>query len=245
MGPLHGLPISFKDQFNFIGVDSTIGYIAFANKPATEESTLVKLLVECGAVPYVKTNVPATLMMGESVNNVWGRTVNPYNRTLTSGGSSGGESALVSFRGSFIGVGTDIGGSIRAPASITGLYGLRPTVNLPSFSSLSIAQADLLIVQHGRVTYHKAVNTYVGQEAIRSTAGPLCRSPADIRLFMSALLSTQPHLYDPHCLPIPWRQELEILPKQLVFAFAPTGDGNTTPTPPLRRAMSVVVSRRC
>ena len=78
IGPLHGLPISFKDQFNLPGVDSTIGYIAFANKPATKESTLVRLLLECGAVPYVKTNVPATLMMGESVNNVWGRTVNPY-----------------------------------------------------------------------------------------------------------------------------------------------------------------------
>ena len=106
VGPLHGLPISFKDQFNLKGVDSTIGYVSYANKPAAGNSTLVDLLCRAGAIPYIKTNVPATLMMGESVNNVFGRTSNPRNRELSSGGSSGGESALVTFRGSFLGVGT-------------------------------------------------------------------------------------------------------------------------------------------
>lgn len=158
-------------------------------------------------------------MMGESVNNTFGRTCNPYNRSLTSGGSSGGESALVSFKGSFIGVGTDIGGSIRAPCSITGLFGLRPT--------------------HGRVSYHLAGNTYLGQEAIRSAAGPMCRSSADVRLFMKSLVDTNQHEHDPQSLPIPWRTELEVLPKQLTFALAVLGDGNVSPTPPLRRAMEV------
>ncbi|KAK6429210.1 hypothetical protein LTR95_014640, partial [Oleoguttula sp. CCFEE 5521] len=139
IGPLHGLPISFKDQFNLKGVDSTIGYVSYVGKPATEDSTLVTLLVEAGAIPYVKTNVLATLMMGETVNNVFGRTVNPRNRRLTSGGSSGGESALVSFFGSYIGVGTDIGGSIRDPCNFTGLFGLRPS--------------------QGRVSYQHVVNT--------------------------------------------------------------------------------------
>ncbi|KAF2116967.1 amidase [Lophiotrema nucula] len=114
VGPLHGLPISLKDQFNLKGVDTTIGYVSYANKPASQNSTL--------------SNVPATLMMGESVNNVFGRTVNPRNREVTTGGSSGGESALVTFRASYMGVGTDIGGSIRHPCSYTGLFGLRPTV---------------------------------------------------------------------------------------------------------------------
>lgn len=127
VGPLHGLPISFKDQFNLVGVDTSVGYISWANKPASEDSTLVTLLCNAGAIPYVKTNVPATLMMGESVNNVFSRTSNPRNRELTPGGSSGGQSALASFRGSFLGVGTDIGGSIRHPCSFTGLYGLRPS----------------------------------------------------------------------------------------------------------------------
>lgn len=69
-----------------------------------------------GAIILTKTNLGHTLMMGESVNHLWGRTVNPYNRTLTPGGSSGGEAALLAMRGSAMGVGTDIGGSIRKPA---------------------------------------------------------------------------------------------------------------------------------
>lgn len=96
-----------QDQFNLIGVDSTIGYVSFANKPSKEDSTLVTLLAQAGAVFYCKTNVPATLMQGESINNIWGRTVNSRNRGLTTGGSSGGESSLVQFKGSFIGVGTE------------------------------------------------------------------------------------------------------------------------------------------
>jgi len=98
IGPLHGLPISLKDQFNIKGLDTTIGYMSRVNKPASNDSTLVTLLLNAGAILYVKTNVPATLMRGETVNNVFGTTCNPRNRKLTSGGSSGGESALVSFR---------------------------------------------------------------------------------------------------------------------------------------------------
>ncbi|CZR62169.1 related to Acetamidase [Phialocephala subalpina] len=218
IGPLHGLPISFKDQFNLKGVDTSVGYIAWCNKPASEDSTIVHLLVKAGAVPFVKTNIPATLMMGESVNNVFGRTRNPRNRDLTTGGSSGGESALISFRGSFIGVGTDIGGSIRHPCSFTGLYGLRPS--------------------HGRVSYQKVANTFLGQEAVRSCAGPMCRSVDDIKLFMKSLAAQKPWLYDPQSVPLPWREELEVLPEKLCFGFG-MGDGRVMPTPPLKRAMEM------
>jgi amidase len=108
-GPFHGLPISIKDNFNIIGVDSTVGFASLVNDPATYNSTLIDLLLNAGAVLYCKTNVPTAMMIAESVNNVFGRTVNPRNRKLTSGGSSGGESALIAFGGSRIGVGTDIG----------------------------------------------------------------------------------------------------------------------------------------
>ncbi|RSL79804.1 hypothetical protein CEP51_007076 [Fusarium floridanum] len=222
VGPLHGLPISLKDQFNLKGLDSTIGYCSYANKPAETNSTLVTLLAEAGAIFYVKSNVPSTLMMGETVNNIFGRTVNPRNRQLTTGGSSGGESALVTFRASFLGVGTDIGGSIRHPSSYTGLYALRPS--------------------HGRVSYQNVTNTYLGQEAVRSCAGPMCRSPEDVRLFMSSLVGTKPWLYDPQCLPLPWRTEEEKLPSKLSFGFA-MGDGYVTPSPPLRRAMEITKAK--
>jgi amidase len=198
----------FKDQFNLKGVDISVGYISWADKPASEDSTLVTLLSNAGAIPYVKTNVPASLMIGESVNNVFGRTVNPWNRNLTTGGSSGGESALVTFRGSFLGVGTDIwGGAIRHPCSFTGLYGLRTS--------------------HGRVSYQRVANTSLGQEAVQSCVGPMCRSPSDIRHFMSSLAAQEPWLFDPQSLPIPWRREQEVLPQKLCFGFG-MGDGTVT-----------------
>lgn len=76
---------------------------------ADSDSTLAELLEEAGAVFYVKTNVPTAMMIAETVNNVFGRTLNPLNRRTTSGGSSGGESALLAMKGSPLGVGSDIG----------------------------------------------------------------------------------------------------------------------------------------
>lgn len=135
MGPLHGLPISLKDQINIEGVESTmgknflsksealrrqleavffspsfIGYVSWIGRYASKSSVLVDIFESLGAVLYVKTNVPQTLMWPETFNNVFGRTTNPYNRSLTSGGSSGGEGALVALKGSPLGVGSDIGG---------------------------------------------------------------------------------------------------------------------------------------
>jgi len=88
---------------------SSVGFAYWANAPATYNSILVDLLHGAGAVLYCKTNVPTAMMIPETVNNVFGRTLNPLNRALTSGGSSGGESALIAFGGSVLGVGTDIG----------------------------------------------------------------------------------------------------------------------------------------
>ena len=84
----------------------------------------MELLRNAGAVLYVKTNVPTAMMIAETVNNVFGRTMNPLNRALTSGGSSGGESALIAFGGSPLGVGTDIGTYVKYPSNRR-LMGLR------------------------------------------------------------------------------------------------------------------------
>ena len=118
-GPLHGLPVSLKDQFHVRGVETTMGYVGWigtfqgatgTGKEKTYESEMVQELRSLGAVLYVKTSVPHTLMCGETINNIIGYTQNPKNRNLSSGGSSGGEGALIGLRGSPIGFGTDIGG---------------------------------------------------------------------------------------------------------------------------------------
>lgn len=136
IGPLHGLPVSLKDQFHVKGVETTMGYVGWigtfmgkknTGKEKVYESEMVKELRALGAVPYCKTSVPHSLMVGETINNIIGYTTNPKNRSLSAGGSSGGEGALISLKGSPVGFGTDIGGSIRIPAAFCGLYGLRPS----------------------------------------------------------------------------------------------------------------------
>lgn len=109
IGPLHGLPISLKDNFKLKGLDATVGFSAHVGDAAADDAALAKILEKAGAVFYVKTNVPTAMMIAETVNNVFGRTLNPLNRRTTCGGSSGGESALLVMKGSPIGVGTDIG----------------------------------------------------------------------------------------------------------------------------------------
>lgn len=86
-----------------------MGYVAWIGKYEEDDSVLVTLLQKAGAVFYVKTSVPQSLMVCETVNNVIGRTLNPRNKNWSCGGSSGGEGAMVGFRGGIIGVGTDIG----------------------------------------------------------------------------------------------------------------------------------------
>ncbi len=76
VGPLHGVPISLKDNFNIAGKASSVGFVAWANDIATSNSSLVDLLVRLGAIVFVKTNVPTAMMIAETVNNVFGRSVN-------------------------------------------------------------------------------------------------------------------------------------------------------------------------
>ncbi|KAF8001109.1 hypothetical protein HF325_004898 [Metschnikowia pulcherrima] len=92
LGPLHGLPIAMKDNFNIKGEATTVGIVNWCFKPkkATSDSSLVEMLRKMGAVFYVKTNVPVAMMMPETNNHIYGNTTNPFNRLLSAGGSSGG-----------------------------------------------------------------------------------------------------------------------------------------------------------
>jgi amidase len=213
-GPLHGLPISIKDNFNIVGVDSTVGFVGWVNDPAKYNATLVDVLNELGAVLYVKTNVPTAMMIAETVNNVFGRTLNPRNRKLTSGGSSGGESALIAFGGSPLGVGTDIGGSLRIPAACTGIFTLRPSF--------------------GRFPTLRARSGLAGQEAVQSVNGPMARSLEDIELFARIIVDSEPWHHDPRCLPLPW-QRIQKKPKLKLGVM--WHDGVVHPTPPVTAAL--------
>ncbi|KAI9878534.1 MAG: hypothetical protein M1830_000668, partial [Pleopsidium flavum] len=180
VGPLHGVPVSLKDTFKVKGYDASIGIASLAFNPATENSLLVDILLEAGAVIYVKTNVPQTLMALDSDNNLFGRTTNPLNRRVTAGGSSGGEGALIALRGSILGIGTDVGGSIRIPAMCNGLYGLKPSA--------------------GRVPFAGQQSTQLpGAEklALPASAGPICTSLRDCELLMRVVSGARPWERDP------------------------------------------------
>ena len=97
--------MSVKDTVNIKGYDACIGYSAWTRKPALQDSGLIRCLKDAGAIPFVKTNVPTSLLSFESYNDVWGRTTNPHNKGYSPGGSTGGESALLAAGGSIIGVG--------------------------------------------------------------------------------------------------------------------------------------------
>ncbi|KAF8306763.1 amidase [Clavulina sp. PMI_390] len=218
-GPLHGLPVSIKDNFKIKGLDSTLGFICWANKPLDEDSVLITILREAGAVLYCKTNVPTAMMIAETYNNVWGRTTNPYNRSLSCGGSSGGEAALLALKGSPLGVGTDIGGSIRIPGTFCGLYSLRPSF--------------------GRFPTYGARSGLAGQEAVNSVNGPLSRSLEALSIFASAVVDGgKPWLHDPKAVPIPWRAVN--LPKKLSIGVM-KHDGVVRPHPPVERALDLAL----
>ncbi|KAB8253453.1 amidase [Aspergillus flavus] len=119
--------MSFKDQFNIKGLDSTLGYVCNAFTPAKSVTLLVHTLKQLGAIIIAKTNLPQSIMWCETDNPLWGLTTHPTNSKLTPGGSSGGEAALLALGGTLIGWGTDIGGSIRIPCHMNGLWGWKPS----------------------------------------------------------------------------------------------------------------------
>ena len=154
MGSLHGIPVSLKDQFHVKGNDATMGYVGWidtyegSTDPAKVhkiESQVVKELLSLGAILYCTTSLPQTLLIGETINNIIGQTLNPHNQLLSCGGSSGGEAALKALRGSIVGVGTDIGGSVRIPAAFCGVFSLKPTPE--RFSYRDVANTVRLRVQ--------------------------------------------------------------------------------------------------
>jgi amidase len=128
MRPLEGVPFSIKDSIEVEGTVCSAGTMGFRNaKPSKQDATLVARLRSAGAIPLARTNLPDLLFSFESDNLIYGRTNNPYDHMRTSGGSSGGEAALIAACGSPFGLGSDAAGSVRVPAHYCGIASLKPT----------------------------------------------------------------------------------------------------------------------
>ncbi len=126
--PFEGVPFSIKDSIEVAGTVCSAGTLGYRNNPPSErDAVLVARLRAAGAIPIARTNLPDLLFAFETDNLVFGRTNNPYDLSRSSGGSSGGESALISACGSPFGLGSDAAGSVRLPAHYCGIASIKPT----------------------------------------------------------------------------------------------------------------------
>lgn len=202
------------------------GFIGRWDVKATDDAHILKVLWKAGCVFYARTTQPQTLMHLETSSNLYGETVNPFNTKLTSGGSSGGEGALVGIRGSCLGIGTDIGGSIRSPAACNGVYGLRPTSRRLPMTGLSATMA--------------------GNENIIAVIGPITTSLEGVKIFMKTIIDAQPWLVEPSLLPFPWTYDtdhLQLSTGRKLKIGVLWDDGVVRPQPPITRALKEVTEK--
>ncbi|OCF78787.1 hypothetical protein I204_00731 [Kwoniella mangroviensis CBS 8886] len=224
VGPLHGLPISIKDHMDIKGHDSPSGFLDMVGHTLAEKDAhLVSVLREAGAVFYVKTTQPQTIMHLET-SCYLGTTTNPYNPQLTSGGSSGGEGALIGMKGSCLGVGTDIGGSIRAPAAACGIYGFKPSIYRVPAGGCQMPMCP------------------AGYEGIICTHGPMARSVEDIKLYMEVMVGSEPWLRDPNVQVKPWNYNF-VFPQEKIRVGFMLDDGVVKPLAPMQRALKEIAAK--
>jgi amidase len=131
-GPLHGMPMTIKDCYETLDLATTSGAPELAGHMATRDADVVRLLRRAGAIVWAKTNVPYYAGDHQTYNDVYGVTNNPWDLTQTAGGSSGGAAAAVACGFTTAEIGSDIGGSIRQPATVNGVFGLKTTHGLVS-----------------------------------------------------------------------------------------------------------------
>ncbi len=170
---LHGLPIAIKDLVNVAGIRSTQGSKLFADHVPTADDAIVARLRAAGAIIVGKTNTPEFGLGSHTFNTVYGVTKNPYDHSVTCGGSSGGAAVAVATGMLMLADGSDMMGSLRNPAGWNNVYGLRPTWGLvPN-------QPD------GDIFLHQL-----------ATSGPIARNPDDISLLLDVMATPDP--YQPH-----------------------------------------------
>ncbi|HET6440078.1 MAG TPA: amidase [Anaeromyxobacter sp.] len=175
-GPLHGVPITIKDAFETAGLRTTAGYGPLATNVPAQDAPLVARLRAAGAVIVGKTNLPPLASGNQTSNPIFGRTNNPWDLACTPGGSSGGSAAAVAAGLCGFDLGSDAGGSIRGPAHLCGVYGLKTTAGrLPLAGQVGSARLSLASAPIWEVMRQFPV------------AGPLARSVADLRLAFTVL----------------------------------------------------------
>ncbi len=217
LGPLHGVPITIKECFHVAGTPSTEGVSRFAREIMPADAPLVRRLRRAGAIVLGKTNVPQLMLLHETDNPLYGVTNNPWNLARVPGGSSGGEAAIIAAGGSPLGLANDIGGSIRYPAHVCGICGIKPT-------SLRLTNAGVR-------------DNLRGMEAIVPQPGPLARRVEDLYTALRVLMTLDEGEIDPQMAPVPLGDPADVDVAGLRIGFW-VDDGFFPPAPAVARAVS-------
>jgi aspartyl-tRNA(Asn)/glutamyl-tRNA(Gln) amidotransferase subunit A len=176
-GPLHGIPVSLKENIDIAGVRTTSGSRLFAERVPVTDSTIARSLRDAGAVLIGHANMSELALGVETTNAIFGQTRNPHDLERIPGGSSGGSAAAVACGMGLASIGTDSGGSVRIPAALCGVFGLRPTYGRVSSTGVRISYPSF------------------------DCCGPLARTAEDCGLVLAAIAGYDPD--DFATLPIP------------------------------------------
>ena len=203
--PLHGVPFTVKENIDLAGTATTMGLKALASAYPGLDAPIVERMRAAGAIPIGRTNCPNFTVRWQTDSELWGATVNPWDRSRTPGASSGGEAAALATGMTPLGLGSDGLGSLRWPAQCCGISVLKPTLGrIPHASTLEPVDAPIGI-------------------QLTTVEGPMARRIADLRAAFEVLAG--PSWRDPWSVPAPLRGPEPAEPIRVALVVDPAGQG--------------------
>ncbi len=203
LGPLHGVPFTIKENIDLAGAATTWGLPAFARAVVSLDAPIVERMRRAGAVPIGRTNMPDMGLRVHTHSSLHGVTRNPWNAGRTAGGSSGGEAAALAAGMSPLGLGNDIGGSLRNPANACGIASIRPSQGrVPDAGVIPGADRPLAV-------------------QMMQVSGPMARTVADVRLALEVISGAHPR--DPWSLDPPAKRPHDAAARRVAMVAEPPG----------------------
>ena len=203
LGPLHGVPFTVKENIDMAGLPTTWGVPALAQAVVPLDAPVVERMRAAGAIPIGRTNLPDMALRNHTISSLHGLTRNPWHPDRTAGGSSGGEAAALASGMSPIGLGNDIGGSLRNPANACGIASIRPSAGRVPDAGFVPTEDRLLAVQ------------------LMNSQGPMARRVGDVRLGLRVLIGAHPR--DPWSIDAPFEGRPVARPIRVAVLPEPPG----------------------
>jgi len=203
VGPLHGVPFTVKENIDMAGLPTTWGVTALAQAIVPMDAPVVERMRAAGAIPIGRTNLPDMALRIHTASSLHGLTKNPWHPGRTAGGSSGGEASALASGMSPIGLGNDIGGSLRNPANACGIASIRPSCGRVPDAGFVPKEDHLLAVQ------------------LMNVQGPMARRIADVRLGLRVLMGAHPR--DPWSIDAPFEGRPVPRPIRVAVVAEPPG----------------------